>query len=120
MNQNKAESLGEMVARIMDSKNLSSFDVERRSGNKINQSYVIKIKNGRVKNPSDEKKQALADGLGVTFEEVSAAARGIKLEASTFEEKLKLAVRGSEKWTDEQKDSFLFAVNLLINGIKID
>ena len=116
--QNKAENLQELVARIMDAKGLSSYDVQRRSKNKIDQSYVVKIKNGQVKNPSDDKKQALADGLGVTFEEVSAAARGVALADSTFEDKLRLAAIGADNWTEEQKNYFLRTVQAVARDIR--
>jgi transcriptional regulator with XRE-family HTH domain len=65
-------------------KNLRASEVERRSkrgGRKgITRGYVIQIKNGQSLNPSRDKLQALADGLGVAVSELLTCALGQKLE----------------------------------------
>ena len=70
----------------MHEKSLKASDVERRSkrgGRKgITRGYVIQIKNGQSLNPSKDKLQALADGLGLAVTELLPHALGQKLEGS--------------------------------------
>lgn len=72
----RMEQLAEFVRRTRKEKGLSTPDVERNSGYKISDGYVSQIENLYIKNVSPEKLAALAKGLGVTEEEVFAAARG--------------------------------------------
>ena len=60
------ETLAGYVTRIMQEKQLRPKDVERRSGDQIDDAYVIKIMKGITTNPSIRKTQALAQGLGVS------------------------------------------------------
>ena len=80
------ETLAEFVRRVMHEKSLKASDVERRSkrgGRKgITRGYVIQIKNGQSLNPSKDKIQALADGLGLAVTELLPHALGQKLEGS--------------------------------------
>jgi transcriptional regulator with XRE-family HTH domain len=61
-------------------KNLSASDVERASGGRISDAYVLRIENGQVANVSPEKLDALADGLGVSADEIYRIARGLPPE----------------------------------------
>ncbi len=70
------ESLADFVRRVRDEKNLSLTDVERQSGGLITNGYVSRIENGFVLNPSPKKLQALAKGLGISEDQIFAAARG--------------------------------------------
>lgn len=74
------ETLAEFVRRLMHEGNLKASEVERRSkrgGRKgITRGYVIQIKNGQSLNPSKDKLQALADGLGVDVSELLSHALG--------------------------------------------
>jgi transcriptional regulator with XRE-family HTH domain len=73
------ETLAAFVRRVRAEKNLSLTDVERQSarhGAKIASSYVSKIENGDTKNPSPEKIKALARGLDVPEDEITAVAFG--------------------------------------------
>src|SRR5258705_7877721 len=73
------ETLAEYVRRVRDEKNLSLTDVERQSarhGEKIAGSYVSRIENGHNKNPGPGKLKALARGLEVPEEELTAVAFG--------------------------------------------
>src|SRR5204862_8099122 len=75
--------------RSSDLARLSLLDVERqsaRSGYKIAGSYVSRIENGVVRNPSKDKLIGLAKGLGVPEEEVFAVARGKSLDEPRSEE----------------------------------
>lgn len=69
----------------MHEKDLKASEVERRSkrGKRkgITRGYIIQIKNGQSLNPSKDKLQALADGLGVTVSELLTCALGQNLEA---------------------------------------
>lgn len=71
-----SETLPDLVRRTRKDKRLSTPDVERLSGFNITDGYVSQIENNAVKNVSPEKLKALAKGLGITEEEVFAAARG--------------------------------------------
>lgn len=74
-NVNKNE-IAKFVAQVMREKKLSTYEVQRRSGNRINQSYISRIRNGENQNPSPEKLKALARGLEVTEEEIFSIIRG--------------------------------------------
>lgn len=72
------ENLNSFVRRIMEEKDLTAREVERRSGGNITHSYVNKIKNGDAKNPSPQILQALAKGLGEPEEIIFSLIRGIQ------------------------------------------
>ena len=87
------ETLAEFVRRVRSEKNLSLSDVERQSGRhgpKIAGSYVSRIENGHNDNPGPEKLKALARGLDVPEEEITAVAfgRAPKNEAEAREQRL--------------------------------
>jgi transcriptional regulator with XRE-family HTH domain len=63
-------NLKEYVRRIMKLKGLTNRDVQRLSGGRITDSYVASIKIGRAENPSADKLEALAEGLGVDADEL--------------------------------------------------
>jgi len=62
--------LREYVKRVMKLKGLTQKDVQRQSGWKITDGYVASITTGRAKNLSVDKLMALADGLGVDYDEL--------------------------------------------------
>jgi transcriptional regulator with XRE-family HTH domain len=71
------EDLSDYVRRILKEKNLTLRQVEQNSrlqGNKITHSYLSKILSRAATNPSSDKIQALAIGLGVHPSEVYQAA----------------------------------------------
>lgn len=70
------ELLSDFVRKTMKAKGLTTRDVERGSKNNITHSYINKIKNGHVKNPSANILQALATGLSESPEILFALARG--------------------------------------------
>jgi len=72
----RAGGLARYVARVLKEKRLSRRDVQVISGWKITDAYVGSIINGRAKNLSVEKLQALARGLGVNEDEIFRVARG--------------------------------------------
>ena len=84
------ETLAEYVSRIMQEKNLHAKDVQRRSGDKIDDAYVIKIMKGITTNPSISKTQALAEGLGVDEDELFRVARALPLKGKQ--------TKGGEPW----------------------
>ncbi len=73
MSQSK-ESLGDYISRILREKDLSMYQVEKRTRGAISQSYANRIKNGQIPTPSAAKLSALAKGLGVPESEIFAAA----------------------------------------------
>ena len=70
------EKFSEYLARVMKQKGLSARDVERNSGNKINNSHVSKFLRGTETNPSANAMKALAAGLGVNPHDIFAAVTG--------------------------------------------
>lgn len=74
--QNLQATLADFVREKMDEQNLSTYDVERRSGGAITHGSVWNILNQRVKDVKAGTLRALAKGLGVSEEEVFDAARG--------------------------------------------
>lgn len=72
----RADTLAGYVARVLKEKRLSRRDVQVMSGWKITDAYVGSIINGRARNLSVEKLQALARGLGVDEDEIFTVARG--------------------------------------------
>lgn len=70
----KQETLGEFITRMLSEKNLSMYQVEKRTHGAISQSYANRIKNGQIPTPSAAKLSALAKGLGVPESELLAAA----------------------------------------------
>jgi transcriptional regulator with XRE-family HTH domain len=84
------ETLAEYVTRVMKDKNLRAKDVQNRSGDKIDDAYVVKIMKGITTNPSITKTQALAAGLGIDEDEVFKVARGIPINENSS--------RGGDPW----------------------
>lgn len=70
------EKFSEYVARVMKQKGLTARDVERNSGNRIDNSHVSKFLRGIETNPSANAMKALAAGLGVNPHEVFTAVTG--------------------------------------------
>jgi transcriptional regulator with XRE-family HTH domain len=74
------QSLATFVRKIRQEKKLSAGDVERASGGRISDAYVLRIEYGQVANVSPEKLDALADGLGISADEIYRVARGLPPE----------------------------------------
>ena len=71
------DGLAKYVDRVLKEKHLTLRDVQVMSGWKITDAYVGSIIRGRANNPSVEKLQALARGLGVDENEIFRVARGM-------------------------------------------
>jgi transcriptional regulator with XRE-family HTH domain len=63
-------SLSEYARRIAQERRLSCYEVSRRSGGKISKSTVNNLLAGRCGGITIEKLQALAQGLGVSADEI--------------------------------------------------
>src|SRR5579862_5621347 len=72
----RPEGLGEYVRRIMRDRRLTIREVQKRSGDRIGQSYIGLIAQGTYTNLTVEKVKALANGLGVDEDEIFEVARG--------------------------------------------
>jgi transcriptional regulator with XRE-family HTH domain len=77
------ESLSQYVKRVIEEKALTLHDVELLSGKRITDTYVGNIISGEASNPSIDKIQALARGLGVEVVELFKAAVGKSGEQET-------------------------------------
>ena len=83
------EPLGDFVSRIRNEKGLSCSDVSKQSGRfgePITASYVNRIENNRIKNPSPDRLTALAHGLGIPVEDLLARAAGLVAPGGQSEE----------------------------------
>jgi transcriptional regulator with XRE-family HTH domain len=83
------EPLGDFVSRIRNEKGLSCADVSKQSarfGKPITASYVNRIENNRIKNPSPDRLRALAHGLGIPAADVLARAAGLVAPGGQAEE----------------------------------
>jgi len=101
-------TLAEYVDRIMRERGLSSYEVEKRSGGEIADSYVTRIRQGKSKHPSVPKLKALAKGLDIDYRalvEVAAGSQPQKISA-----KAKWATEG---WTAE---SLASAMNKMVRN----
>jgi transcriptional regulator with XRE-family HTH domain len=76
----KVIQLGDYIREVAFRKNLSDREVARRSRGEIAASYVGDIKKGEATNPTVEKLQALARGLGCSEDELFRVARGLPIE----------------------------------------
>jgi len=100
------ESLGEFVRRIRAEKNLSLTDVERKSaryGERIAASYVSRIENYNH-SPSPRKLKALAHGLDIPEDEITAVAFGRSPKTETLARELRLLGYFRELPADRQDD----------------
>lgn len=70
------ETLADLVRRVRKEKGLSLMAVRVASGYHLATSYISRIENGDVTNVGLEKLKALAKGLGLSEEQVIAAATG--------------------------------------------
>lgn len=72
MANNQTEAIANYVRDVMAEKGLSGYDVARAARGGITQRYVSKIINKEFNNLGDDKKRALAAGLGVPVSEIYA------------------------------------------------
>ncbi|HYP26014.1 MAG TPA: helix-turn-helix transcriptional regulator [Blastocatellia bacterium] len=70
------EELIKLIQQVMREKGLSVLQIQKRSGDKIKDSFISDILKGKTKTLSVEKVHALAEGLGVDSIDVFKAASG--------------------------------------------
>lgn len=102
--------LGDFISRIRNEKGLSCTDVSAQSarfGKPISASYVNRIENNRIGNPSADRLRALAHGLGIPAEELLARAAGLVAPGGQSEE-LHLVTRFRELSQDRRADILNF------------
>lgn len=100
------EPLGDFISRIRNEKGLSCTDVSEQSarlGKPISASYVNRIENKLVKNPSPDRLRALAHGLGIPAEDLLARAAGL-VSPGVQSEELYLITRFRELSPDRRVD----------------
>lgn len=96
-----AVSLAEFVRAKRAEKKISAGDVERNSGGRISDAYVLRIENGQVANVSPEKLDALADGLGVSADDIYRIARGLPPEKPKERLEILAETFGGEDLTEQ-------------------
>lgn len=77
--------LADFVRERMAEKNLSTYDVQKASGNQISAATVTKIINRDIRSNGIETLTALAAGLGESADELINIARGLSARPSRFE-----------------------------------
>jgi transcriptional regulator with XRE-family HTH domain len=85
MSKPKRNDLSNYVSRIMKLKALSPRDVAEKSGDQITGAYVTSMMSGVASNPSVEKLNALATGLGVDAVELFEVASGLSQKTTADE-----------------------------------
>ena len=98
------EPLGDFISRIRNEKGLSCADVSKQSarfGKPISASYVNRIENKRIKDPSPDRLMALAHGLGIPAEDLLVRAAGLVAPGGQSEE-LQLVTRFRELSQDRR------------------
>ena len=95
--------LQDYVRRLVNEKRLNYREVARRSRGAISHGTVYDVINGRNLNPSLSALRGLAKGLGVSEEELFAAATGKTLEKDTIDNRLALIGLKFRELTDEQR-----------------
>jgi transcriptional regulator with XRE-family HTH domain len=115
------ELLADLVNRLMRDKRLSGYDVERASHGEITQSYVNRIKNGDVKNPTGEKLIALAAGLGIAPDELFDLLKGRnggKPHNHNFEKALQAAFHDADHWSEKERKEAVEFVRTYAEGVR--
>jgi transcriptional regulator with XRE-family HTH domain len=100
------EPLGDFVSRIRSEKGLSCTGVSRQSarfGKPISASYVNRIENKQIKDPSPDRLRALAHGLSIPAEDLLARAAGLVTPGDQSQE-LYLVTRFRELSPDRKID----------------
>ena len=100
------EPLGDFVSRIRNEKGLSCTGVSKQSarfGKPISASYVNRIENKQIKDPSPDRLRALAHGLSIPAEDLLARAAGLVTPGDQSQE-LHLVTRFRELSPDRKND----------------
>ena len=79
------EELIKLIRLVMQEKGLSVLQIQKRSREKIKDSFISDILSGKTKTISVEKVHALAEGLGVNSIEVFKAASGEAIDFTNTE-----------------------------------
>lgn len=93
--------------------------IEDRSEGGITHSYLSKLLSGAASNPSRDKLKAIALGLGVSEDEVFAAAQGrTRSESEAFDSEIYLMLKGYDELSDKDKSELLPTVRMLSAEIR--
>ena len=84
----KHESLADFIRKTMKDKGLTLREVEERSHGKIHNSYISKILGGVARNPTRDKLEAIAEGLGVPLKEVLRTVGGDPADDDDFRQSI--------------------------------
>lgn len=81
----KKQDLADFIRAVMNEKNLSTYDVQKRSRNAITAATVTKILNREIKSSGVDTLVGLAVGLGVGVEELLNIVRGVSARPTRYE-----------------------------------
>lgn len=116
----EGEDLADYLRRkLSEDQSLTLRQIEERSGGRITHSYLSKLLNRIVRNPSVAKLEAIADGLGVRKEEVFAAAGETSLSPpGNIAEHVGVLFYGFDDLSEKDKSETLIAIKLLAEGMQ--
>jgi transcriptional regulator with XRE-family HTH domain len=119
VNNRRHENLSDFIRRIRREKELPLEQVVRNSGNLIAGSYINRIENGLVANPSTAKLKAIAKGLGISDEEIFAVARGKALDETSLESaNLRAFLADVERLNPVDKAYFMETLKIFHNEVR--
>lgn len=120
VHRKRAEGLADYLrGKLKDEPSLTLRKIAERSGGGVTHSYLSKIISGAASNPSVDKLKAIADGLGVSFNEVSAAAGGELLEEpSDIMEEVGVLFYGWDEASDEAKANTRAAIRMIAESFQ--
>ncbi|HEY0545273.1 MAG TPA: helix-turn-helix transcriptional regulator [Pyrinomonadaceae bacterium] len=112
--QDRQADLAKYVRQKMDEQNLSTYDVERRSGGTVTHGTVWNILNQRVKDVKSSTLSALAKGLGVSVDEVFNVYRGGSANGDNMlEEEIGVLFYGWDEADEAAKAETLAAIRMI-------
>lgn len=117
--QDRQADLARFVRQKMDDLNLSTYDVERRSGGAITHGSVWNILNQRVKDVKSGTLSALAKGLGISEEELFDVYRGKQPAGDgVLEEEIGVLFYGWAEADEAAKAETLAAIRMIAESFQ--
>ena len=106
---------GKKVRELRKANNLTMSELAKKSGTAS--SYISDLENGKIKNPSINKIEKIAEALGVSLDELREHKKAMKNFANSWnskseEERNSIINKTKEKWETEEKETI---INTIIN-----
>ena len=122
MSKTQSSDIAQFITQKMEKYHLNISDVSRNAENagfQLDQSYVSKVLNKKIVNPSTPMLKAFASGLMITEEEIFAAA-GFALNATDIRDAKLIEIQKlSDKLNAENKKYVNRLLEMVIRELKI-